>query len=509
MDLALVKTVGIIGAGVAGLSTAKVLLCEGIDCTLFERNAILGGVWADGYSNFGVQVQKELYEFPDWPLPENTPDFTPGPLFRKYLEDYANHFGVLPRIRFKATVVRLEERGNQKPGWTVTYTDGNALCKEDFDLVVVSVGLYSSVPNMPLFPGQDGFHGQVMHISGLKRGEQLEGKRVAVFGYGKSATDAALESAAAAAETTIIFREAHWPVPPKLLGILPFKWGMLHRLTSTLLPLYQRPSALEIAVHSVGKPLVWFYWRLVELLLIIQCQLSSRFGMRQSLIPAQPVEVDTFGESTMLPRPQFYRLVRKGVINVQQTEIAEFTPTGVVLKNGRRLDLDVAILCTGWRTDYSFLPDAVLANINIEEDGYYLYRHMLHPDVANLIFIGCTSTICSILTYNLQARWLAELIKRNHQLPSGDAMLQEIEEMKAWKRKWMPFSHARGARLLLHMLHYHDELLRDFGANPKRKTGWFAPLKELLDPYEPNDYRAILSGEWEYEAKRVTKTRPQ
>jgi hypothetical protein len=25
-------------------------------------------VWADGYSNFGVQVQRELYEIPDWPL---------------------------------------------------------------------------------------------------------------------------------------------------------------------------------------------------------------------------------------------------------------------------------------------------------------------------------------------------------------------------------------------------------------------------------------------------------
>jgi hypothetical protein len=75
-------------------------------------------------------------------------------------------------------------------------------------------------------------------------------------------------------------------------------------------------------------------------------------------------------------------------------------------------------------------------------------------------------------------------------------MRQEIEEMKAWKRKWMPFSPARGARLILHMLHYHDELLRDFGANPNRKSGWLAPLKELIDPYEPNDYRTVVSGGW-------------
>ena len=61
-----VRRVGIIGAGVAGLATAKTLLADGIDCVVFERGERLGGVWADGYSNFGVQIQKELYEFPDW-----------------------------------------------------------------------------------------------------------------------------------------------------------------------------------------------------------------------------------------------------------------------------------------------------------------------------------------------------------------------------------------------------------------------------------------------------------
>ncbi len=77
--------------------------------------------------------------------------------------------------------------------------------------------------------------------------------------------------------------------------------------------------------------------------------------------------------------------------------------------------------------------------------------------------------------------------------------------MKEWKRSWMPFSHGRGARLLLHMLHYHDELLTDFGANPRRKTGPFAPLKELIDPYEPNDYAAIMSGRWERDEKRAVR----
>ena len=494
--------VGIIGAGVAGLSAARLLLAQGRDCTLFERSDRLGGVWAAGYSNFGAQVQRELYEFPDYPLPDDATDFTPGPVLQKYLEDFARHFGMWQRIRFETTVVEVRERAHGARGWTVLSENGGQRREEEFDLVVMAIGLYSNKPHMPRFRGQEQFGGEIIHISELDSRERLVGKKVAVVGFGKSATDAAQESAAVAAQTTIVFRETHWPVPQKLLGLLPFKWAMLSRLTSTLIPLYYRPSVAERVVHSLGKPLVWFWWRLVELLLAAQCRLGSRFGTRLSLVPRHPVEIDTFGEAVMLPRPQFYPLVRKGVIQARQTEIAEYTPSGVRLQNDESLDLDVLILATGWETDYTFLSEKARTSIGFEEDGFYLYRQMVHPDVPDLYFIGsCAATIQSILTYSLQARWLAELVGGRHQLPTRDEMRRDIEELKAWKRRWMPPGGARGARLLLHMLHYHDQLVMDIGANPRRKRGIFAPFKEAFAPYQASDYRAILSGQWETEER--------
>jgi hypothetical protein len=39
--------------------------------------------------------------------------------------------------------------------------------------------------------------------------------------------------------------------------------------------------------------------------------------------------------------------------------------------------------------------------------------------------------------------------------------------------------------------YYHNELLRDFGANPLRKRGIFAPLKELSVPYRAERLSAI------------------
>jgi hypothetical protein len=260
--------------------------------------------------------------------------------------------------------------------------------------------------------------------------------------------------------------------------------------------LYYRPSRIERVVHTVGKPLVWLWWRLVELLLIVQCRMWSRFGTRVSLVPKRPVEFDGFGESAMLPRPEFYRSLRQGVISPRRTEIAEYTPTGLALKNGTRLDVDVVVFATGWKTDYRFLPETLRARIHFEEDGVYLYRQMVHPDIPNLFFIGHAATVISILTYNLQAQWLGELIQGHHRLPRREDMLHNIEEIKTWKRKRLPFSRGRSARLIFHMQHYHDELLKDFDAKPHRKTGIFAWFKEVFAPYQPSDYRTIVSGKW-------------
>ena len=118
---------------------------------------------------------------------------------------------------------------------------------------------------------------------------------------------------------------------------------------------------------------------------------------------------------------------------------------------------------------------------------------MLNPEVPGLFFVGRASSISSILTYCLQTHWTGELIKGNLKLPSVDGMKQNIDEMKVWKRSWIPISPARSARLIAHTQHYHDELLNDLGINPLRKTGIFAPLKELIAPYESGDYATVFA----------------
>lgn len=484
--------VGIIGAGVAGLATARRLTRSGYDCVLFERNAGPGGVWADGYVNFGVQVHKELYQFPDWPLPETTPNFTPGPDFRRYLEDFAAHFGIRERIYAGCRVLALEPHDGGRAGWTVLIERNGEKRRERFDLIVAATGLYSEKPAVPDIPGRERFEGEVRHASQVKSREVLADRKVVVVGYGKSASDIALEAADVAQASHLVFRKTHWPVPRKLAGILPFKWGLLNRLTASLIIPYVRPRPIDKWIHGIGAPLVWAYWRLVELLLQYQWGLGTRIKGGLTLVPDTPVEIDCFGESTMVPRPDFFESIRRRRIIAHRSGIRSFSEGMLELDNGERIEADCVVFGTGWQLGYEFLPAAVKDALGRDDDGFYLYRHILHPDVPNLFFIGRASTFLSVTTYCLQARWLAELLERRIVLPSRADMLVEIDRLKNWKRSWMPYSSHRGARVLLHMHNYHDELLTDIGEAPWRKRGVFAPFKEVFAPYQSSDYAAVV-----------------
>ena len=494
MDYSTVQTACIIGAGVAGLATAKALREAGVDCVVLERNSKVGGVWTDGYLDYGVQVQKELYEFPEFPLPQDTPKFTPGPILQVYLEDYVRQFSIGECLRLGTTVEAVEQADNGI-GWNVRFTHAGNTESTHVDLVVVCVGLYSNIPHMPEIPDADSFNGKIHHISDLKTPDILAGRKVAIVGFGKSATDAAIAASKHAEAAHIVARSLHWPVPRKLAGIIPFKWGLLNRLTVSVIPPYKSPSKLEHRIHTIGRPLVWLFWRLVELLLCLQLKLWSRFGTRPSLVPNEPVEIGAFSEATMVPRPEFYKSVRAGGIALHQGSVERFVPHGLNLSTGNNLEVDTVLFATGWRSDYSFLSSCLQDRLGFADDGFYLYRQILHPDVPGLAFIGYASTVSNILAYSMQSVWLARLIAGRHQLPNDEAQRQEIEKLATWKRSWIPFSHARAARLIVHLQHYLDELCSDMGINPLRKKGIWAPLAEVFAPYQASDYRNIWSGD--------------
>ncbi len=61
-------------------------------------------------------------------------------------------------------------------------------------------------------------------------------------------------------------------------------------------------------------------------------------------------------------------------------DVDRFLPDGVQLTDGRRLEgFDVAVLATGYHTSYAWLPPHIQNQLQVQEDGLYLYRHIIPP----------------------------------------------------------------------------------------------------------------------------------
>jgi dimethylaniline monooxygenase (N-oxide forming) len=476
-----VNKIGIIGAGVGGLIAAKSFLEEGYDCEVFERKGSLGGVWENGYHSLHLQLPKESYEFLDWPMPDSYPTFPSCDQIVSYLNSYARHFRVFKKIQFNCHVKALHRREGAK-GWVLHIHDTkrDEEIEKAFDLVVVSNGLYST-PYTPRFPNQEQFKGRIIHSSLFQDPELAQDTRVVVVGFGKSALDRVEDAAKVASKVTLVFREAHWPVPRKFLDLLDNKY-MISRFISAFLPLYQHPGKWEKLLHDYGSWLVWGFWRTLEWMIRAQFRLKSA-----GALPTERLERDIF-TGDFVASPRIYALLHSGKIHTEKASIKQFTPHGVELSNGVHVDADTVVLGTGWEYDCSFLPTEHQSTF--EKDGLYLYRHILHPAFPRIVFVGLASTFNNSLSDHLEARWLVALLKGDISLPDNASMLAEISQMKAWKRDVMPEQKSRGSMLQLHALHYHDELLRDLDIDCERKRNLVA---EIFGAYLPADYKDIPS----------------
>jgi len=98
--------IGIIGAGVAGLTTAKVLLQAGHDVVVYDRVDDVGGVWSASrrYPGLTTQSPRAQYSFSDFPMGRDLPEWPAGAQVQGYLAAYADHFGVTGHLRLGTDV---------------------------------------------------------------------------------------------------------------------------------------------------------------------------------------------------------------------------------------------------------------------------------------------------------------------------------------------------------------------------------------------------------------------
>lgn len=477
--------IAVIGAGFAGLSSAKVLRQLGHDVTVFEKTSDAGGVWSvtRRYPGLRTQNNKGTYALSDLPMPRDYPEWPSGQQVQAYLETYVAKFGLAPYIRFNTEVTWAAPAAGG--GWDITTAVGPDTAH--FDHLVLASGIFSR-PFIPAFPGADvlaEMGGQLLPAGDLHSLDQVRGKHAIIVGYGKSACDITVEVATAAAFTTVVARELLWKMPRKVNGVLNYKYLMLTRLGEGLFR-YRTVSGPEKLLHANGSALAGNMLGSVEKVTTRQLKLQQ-----PGLVP-RGTFADIAKSTVSLATDGFFEGVASGTITVKRdTVISRFVEKDgrphAELASGEAIPADVVLAATGWTQDIPFLPREVVDKLTDENGDFLLYRQIYPVRVPDLTFAGYNSSFFSPLSAEVSAIWIGSYLGGNHALPPAEEMEAQVRDRLAWMRERTGGMHARGTNIIPFSMHNLDEVLSDVGIDV---PGRVKAMQWLLPP-NPSDYRFI------------------
>ncbi|WP_067472104.1 flavin-containing monooxygenase [Nocardia amamiensis] len=467
--------VAVIGAGVSGLVTAKVLRDDEFDVVVFEKEAAIGGVWIESRTYPGLRTNnsRDTYAFSDHPYSTSADMFPTAAQVREYLNSYVHRFRLASHLRLSAEVVGLSRQGQV---FQVEVRNGSETTTWLFDFVVVCAGVFSE-PHVPEIEGMRGFAGRLLHSSRATDPALFEGQRVVVVGAGKSALDLAAWAASHASTCTLVFRKPHWMIPRYLLGRIPSDRLLTTRVNEALFR-YHRLNRTEQFLHGPGKTLTRLVWRVMSRLIRLHMRMPA------AMVPDKPLPA---GIEYVGVAPEFYQMARTGRVLMRRDTIAAF-PEGnaLLLAGGERIDADVVIFATGWRQPLPFLAPELQASA-LRDGHFQLYRRILPPIEHRLGFVGYASSPACPLTSEVSAHWLSQSFRGELALPAVDEMRAEVLRVESWLSDALP-AMPQGYLLGPFLAHHIDELVADMGLRVRRTRNL---MTEYLTPLLPARYSGL------------------
>lgn len=419
----------VVGAGMSGIIAAHRLRQAGVEVTILEKDAGVGGTWFENqYPGCRVDVENHLYSYaeaqtPDWPHHHST-----QPVLLDYFETCCEHFGLRDALQLRTEVVEARwEEASQR--WAVdTRRSDGALASERYDLLVCATGQL----NRPLVPDIDGlgdFAGPSFHSARWDHTVALEGKRVGVIGTGASAMQFIPPLAEVAGRLTVFQRTPPWllPVPyyredvgPALRRLLRHvprfaHWDRLRIFSRTqegLLPL----ATVDPDWDGGGRSVSAGNDMLRQLLTAAHDAAYADPELRARMLPSYP----PVAKRIVLDDGTVARTMQRPDVDLVTDPVDHVTADGVVLAGGKKVALDVLVLGTGFRASEFLTPMRVLGRHGVDLHRRWggdarAYLGMTIPGFPNLFLMyGPNTNIVAngSITYfsECQARYISESV---------------------------------------------------------------------------------------------------
>lgn len=439
-------SIAIIGAGPAGLVSAKSALECDLKPTIFEKGNAVGGLWKphEGFvwDSMKTNISHHCCMFSDFPWDKSTVDFPDQSEVHRYLQDYAEHFKLTSHLRLN-TLVQSVAKQNAK--WVVTWLQNDRLESGSFDYVLVCSGIFSKAYIPEIDSGK--FRGTLLHAKDYKTPEAFRGKQVVVVGNAFSGAEIASEVSLVASRVTNVYHRNLWLMPRYLPS---------HQDPSQKLPLdllfYSRGS--NARSQSIAQDVAqtrkeaWF----------------KSITKQEERCPELAVESGPSMVPFVAVSDTYVDRVQEGKVILKRGSIRQMDEEGFLFEDGDRLDADAAIFCTGFQTDLPFLDRETKDMIGYEPQDQLqpllLHKTVFHPRLPGMAFVGMYRGPY-FATIELQARWACMVFSKRVPAPSQDDMQRGIDEELKIRKTYprMQFPHGD-------YVNFCDDLAKQIAALP-------------------------------------------
>ena len=393
--------VAVVGAGIGGLTCALTLKRAGIPCTVYDRNADVGGVWFQNrYPGAGVDTPSFLYSragFPrDWSAHFAKRDEVLG-----YLRDLADHHGLRGSILVNTTIERCSWDETTST-WTLVARGPDGERREDCaDFVISAVGLFGE-PNVPPIDGLDRFDGPVFHSTTWPDDVDVTGQRVAIVGTGASAMQIVPAIYEKAAAVGIFQRSPSWIAPAEkyflpvtedvhtAMNVIPFYRGW-YRFRVTWVYGDKRYSLLRVDPEWDGHPHA-INRRSDRLRVFLSRYIADQMAGRPELIDAVTPTYPPYAKRMLLDNG-WYRALCASHVSLFSEPVVALDGHTVRTRSGREWEADVVALCTGF-TSTRYVRSMEVLGIGGQslrdawrDDDPQAYLGLMTAGFPNLFFI--------------------------------------------------------------------------------------------------------------------------
>ena len=327
----------VIGAGMSGLLVGIKLLEAGLtNFRIYEKAAKVGGTWRENtYPNIACDVFSPGYRYSFAPNPEWKFRFGRGEEIQRYFEGIRDTYGLCPYITFGAELTGARWDGSR---WQLTLADGRS---DAADILVSAVGALH-FPRFPDIPGLGTFAGPCFHTARWDHGVDIRDKRVGVIGTGSTAAQVIPGIVDKVAELNLFQRTAQWILPARDRKYSE-SFKRRRRDHPWLSRLDHRLCLMAADVVSGAIRGNRFLLRRIEAACRANLRTVRDPELRAKLTPAYPAAC-----KRLVISEDFYPAIQRPNAHVVTEGIEKIVPEGVVLRSGRRVDLDVLVLCTGF-----------------------------------------------------------------------------------------------------------------------------------------------------------------